>query len=342
MFQYILRRILLAPLILIGLSILIFGLLQLVGPAERVALYITGPPKGPDAVEALIRLHGLDQPAHVQYLRWMSELARFELGYSRTARMPVARALATYFPATLELCLWSFVPVMVFGTWLGLRAAAQRDRGFDQVVRLLSILGYSVPGFVVGLVLLMIFYSGLGWLQPGRLSVWAAEAVLSPDYQRYTGMYTLDALINGRLDIWWDAVQHVLMPAGALALLTLALVLRISRAAAIEVLHQDYIRAARARGIGERRILFGHAGPNAMIPVVTVGGQLLVGLLGGAVIIETVFNYPGIGRWAVAAARNYDAVSVAAVALFNGLLLVLVNLVVDLLYAGLDPRIRLS
>ena len=250
--------------------------------------------------------------------------------------------LATYFPATLELALWSFIPIMFGGIWLGIKAAINHDKFIDQAARIFSIVGYAFPTFVFGLLMLMIFYAALQWFPPGRLSDWATNVVLSPAFHTYTGMYSIDALLNLRLDIFLDAVRHIVMPALTLIYVNWALILRVTRSSMLDVLRAEYTTVARAKGLPERTVINRHARPNAMIPVVTVGGLFFAGLLNGAVIAETIFEFHGIGWWAANAASILDIASVLGVALFGGILLIIANLVVDVAYAYLDPRIRLE
>jgi len=342
MTQYIIRRLLILPIVLIGLSVLIFAMLQALDPVERAALYVTSPPKNPSALADIIQKYGLDEPIYLQYVHWLNRVIHGNLGWSKTAQMPVLGALVNYFPATLELALWSFIPIIVIGVWLGIQAAIHHDGIIDQFARVFSIIGYSFPTFVFGLLMLMIFYAALRWLPPGRLSDWATAIVYSSEFHRYTGMNTLDALLNNRLDIFGDALRHLVLPALTLAYVNWALILRVTRSSMLDVIRQDYITVARAKGLPERLVTNRHARPNAMIPVATIGGLLLVGLLNGVVITETVFNYHGMGWWAANAALNFDAVSVLGITLFDGALLILANLVVDVMYAYLDPRIRLA
>jgi peptide/nickel transport system permease protein len=229
---------------------------------------------------------------------------------------------------------------MFGGIWMGVRAAVNHTRLIDQAARVFSVIGYSLPTFVFGLLLLMVFYAALQWFPPGRLSDWATAIVYSADYRQYTGMQTVDALLNGRPDIFTDALRHLLLPALTLAYVSWALVLRVMRSSMLEVLHQEYITVARAKGLGERKVISKHARPNAMIPIATIGGLLLANLLSGAVVVEAVFDYHGLGWWSANAALSLDAVSVLGIALFNGALLVLANLIVDIMYVLLDPRIR--
>jgi len=342
MLRYIIRRLLILPIVIFGLSILIFGMLQFLDPVERAALYVSDIPRTPEALQAIIDKYGLDQPIYVQYWNWIKDVAHGNLGWSKTAQMPVLKAISTYFPATLELALWSFIPIILIGTWLGVQAAVHHDSIIDHAARVFSIIGYSFPTFVFGLLVLMIFYANLQWFPPGRLSDWASAIVYSPGFHRYTGMNTFDALLNLRINVFLDSIRHLFLPALTLAYVDWALILRVTRSSVLNVVQQDYVRTARAKGMSEERVINRHILPNALIPVATVGGLLLVGLLNGVVITETVFNYHGMGLFAATAALNFDAVSVLGIALLAGSLLVFANLAVDVLYSYLDPRIRLD
>jgi peptide/nickel transport system permease protein len=339
---YILRRLLILPITLIGLSVLVFSMLQTLDPIERATLYVSSPPRTPGALQAVIERYQLDAPFHVQYFNWASKVVQFDFGWSKTAQMPVIEAIGQYFPATLELVLWSFLPIMLGGIYLGIKAAVHHNRFIDQAARVFSIVGYAFPTFVFGLLVLLLFYGLLGWLAPGRLSDWANDAVYSSGFNRITNMHTLDALLNLRFDIFWDALRHLLLPMITLAYVNWALILRVMRSSMLEVLRSDYIMAARAKGLSLREVVNKHARPNAMIPVTTMGGLLFAGLLNGSVISETVFDYHGMGWWAGKAALSFDAISVLGITLLSGVLLVLANLAVDILYAYLDPRIRLE
>jgi peptide/nickel transport system permease protein len=342
MTRYIIRRLLVVPLVMLGLSLMIFAMLQFLDPTERAALYVTNIPKNPAALQAIIQKYGLDQPIYVQFWNWLKGVVQGNWGWSKTAQMPVLQAIRTYFPATLELGLWSFTPIIVIGIWLGIQAAIHKDTIIDHSARVFSIIGYSFPTFVFGLLVLMLFYAKLQWFPPGRLSDWASAIVYSSAFHQYTGMMTLDAILNLRFDIFIDAIRHLVLPALTLAYVDWALILRVTRSSMLEVIGQDYVRTARSKGLSERLVINRHARPNAMIPVATIGGLLLIGLLNGVVITETVFNYHGMGFFLASAALNVDAISVLGVTIFDGALLVLGNLVVDILYHFLDPRIRLE
>jgi len=254
----------------------------------------------------------------------------------------VLEAISSYFPATLELSLVALAPILLGGVWLGVQAAVHRGGLIDQAARVFSVIGYSLPSFVFGLVMLMVFYAGLQWFPPGRLSNWATAIAYSPQFHQYTGMHTVDSLLNGRLDIFVDALRHLFLPALTLAYVSWALVLRVTRSSMLDVLRQEYTVVARAKGLPEHKVINGHARPNAMIPIATIGGLLLANLLGGAVIVEAVFDYHGLGWWSATAALQLDTVAVLGITLFNGTLLVIANLLVDVIYGFLDPRIRLS
>jgi len=195
---------------------------------------------------------------------------------------------------------------------------------------------------VFGLLVLMIFYANLHWFPPGRLSDWANQVVLSPDFHRYTTLLTFDSLLNGRFDIFLDALRHMILPILTLSYISWATFVRVTRSSMLETLRMEYVTTARAKGLPERTVIFKHAQPNAMIPVITLAGFQVIGLLGGVVITETVFTYPGIGQAAAQAAAQLDVVTVLGFALFNGFILIVSNLVVDVLYAFVDPRVRLS
>ena len=354
MTKYIIRRLLLVPVILVGVTVLIFGVLQFLSPTERSALYVRDIPKNERALEGIIRRYGLDQPLYVQYWRWLvgqrdpitgevvGGILRGDLGYSRTSSEPVADLLRRRFPATLELALWSIIPIIGGGIWLGVLSAVHHNRWIDQLARVFSIVGWSFPSFVFGLLVLMIFYARLQWFPPGRVSDWANQVINSPEFKNYTYLITIDALLNLRFDVFLDALRHLILPVVTLAYLSWALLLRVTRSSMLEALRQDYIMTARAKGLSHREVIRRHALPNALIPVATLGGLIVVGLLNGVVITETVFNYPGIGSAAARAALQLDVVTVLGFTLFNGFILVMANLIVDILYAYIDPRVKLD
>jgi peptide/nickel transport system permease protein len=343
MTSYVIRRLLLLPLILFGVSLLIFIMISLLSPAQRAALFVPDVPKRPGELERLIERYGLNDPMPQQYVRWLGQVARGNLGYSKTGKEPVALMIRNRFPATLELALWAAIPILVIGIRLGIAAARRHNQSADHGLRIFSILGTSMPTFVLGLLLLMVFAAQLGWLPTGdRLSPEAQRLVDSDQWHGVTRLITVDSLLNRRLDVFVDAVRHLILPVLTLSVVSWAVLLRVTRSSMLESLRQDYIRAARAKGLSESAVVQRHARPNAMLPVATLGGLIIIGLLNGVAITESIFNYPGIGQRFVDAATNLDVVTVLGLVLFSGTILILGNLVVDVLYVYLDPRVRLS
>ena len=354
MVNYIIRRILLVPVLLFGVTLLIFSMLQFLSPVERSALYVVDIPKTERQVQGIILKYGLDQPIYVQYWRWLvgtvdsfsgervGGILFGDFGWSRTGSQSVANLIQTRFPNTLDLALWAIGPVILVGIWLGVQAAVHHNGFIDQAGRMFSIIGASFPTFVFGLLVLMIFYANLEWFPPGRVSTSMNTVINSSEFNRYTSLLTVDSLLNGRFDVFIDALRHMILPILTLSYLSWATFLRVTRSSMLETLRQEYVTTARAKGLPERDVIFKHARPNAMISVVTLAGFTVVGLMGGVVITETVFDYPGIGKAAAEAAQQLDVITVLGFALFNGFILIIANVVVDILYAVVDPRVRLS
>ena len=354
MITYIIRRILILPVIVLGVTILIFTMLSLLTPYERASLYVQDVPKRQGALEAVIEKYGLDDPIYIQYYHWMvgrkdsdtdqvqGGVLRGDLGFSQTGASSVAEVIGRRLPATAELAIWAAVPMIGIGIALGILSAVHHNKPIDQILRVFSIVGWSIPTFVFGLAVLMFFYAKLGWFPPGRLSDWASQIVQSDAFTRYTQMNTLDALLNLRFDIFWDALKHLILPITTLAYLNWALMLRVTRSSMMDVLRQDYLTTARSKGLAEQLVVWRHALPNALIPVITIGGLILIALLNGVVITETIFNYPGMGSFLAQAALSLDVISVLGITFFSSILLVVGNLAVDVLYGFVDPRIRLQ
>ncbi|MDQ7819700.1 MAG: ABC transporter permease [Armatimonadota bacterium] len=339
MLTFILRRLLLLPLVVLGTTILIFALTQLLSPAMRASLFVRDANQMRD-LPAIIRKYGLDRPFYEQYWTWLRGVLRGDLGYSFVARQTVAEAIRGYFPMTVELTVLSFGLIVGVGIWLGTLSAVHKDRWIDHFSRVLSIAGTGLPTFVWGLALLLVFYGILPWFPPGRLSLEADLFVHSDQFRRYTGMMTVDALLNRQWWIFWDALRHLVLPSLTLAYFIAAVLVRVTRSSMLETLRQDYVRTARAKGLDERTVIRKHARRNALIPVITLSSLVLVGLLSGAVITETIFDLPGIGRWGAQAAAQLDIAAVTGFALFVAVLTVLGNMAADILYALVDPRIR--
>ncbi len=352
MTAYIIRRLLQLPITVIGVTLLIFLMMQVLTPVERSALYVRDIPKNEDQVDRIIKQYGLDRPFYIQYTNWLigtvdsdtgqrvGGVLRGDLGYSRTGNQPVRDLIAHRLPATVELALWSIVPILGVGIWMGIKAAVNHNKLPDQAARIFAIIGYSFPTFVFGLLVLMIFYAKLGWFPPGRLSDWAVQVVNSAAFNRYTEINTLDALLNLRFDVFLDALRHIVLPVITLCYIQWALLLKVTRSSMLESMRQDYVRTARSKGLAENVVISRHVRKNALIPVATVAGLTVVAMLNGVVITETVFNYPGLGSAVARAAASLDVVTVLGFVLFNASLLIVANLVVDVMYAFLDPRVR--
>lgn len=352
--RYIIRRLLLLPIILIGVTMMIFAMLSFLSPGERAALYVRELPKNEKMMDGIIRRYGLNDPIPVQYWHWMfgrkdadsgatvGGILRGEFGYSRTGNQTVADLIKRRFPATIELTLYSILPIIAIGVWLGIVAAVNHNTWIDQLARVFSIIGYSFPTFVFGLLVLMFFYVQLGWFPPGRLSDWAGAVVNASTFHHYTNLVTIDGLLNGRFDVFLDGLRHLFLPIITLSYVNWASFLRVTRSSMLETLRQDYVTTARAKGLKEGDVVNKHARPNALIPVATMGGMTIASMLGGVVITETIFEYPGIGSAAGAAAATLDVVTVLSFTLMTATILVVANLIVDIMYAFLDPRVRLS
>jgi peptide/nickel transport system permease protein len=279
----------------------------------------------------------------VQYGHWISQIFQGNLGWSKVVSLPVTSAIITFLPATLELAIFA-TPLIIFGgIFLGSKAAAHKDKAIDHVTRLGAIVGWSLPTFWLGLMLLMIFY-GLfsGLFPPERLSTEMNILVHSESFTQYTGLHFLDAILNGNGRVLLDSLRHLVLPVVTLTVVQVAFIMRLMRSSMLEALGKGYILTARAKGLDETTVVNKHARRNALIPVLTVSGYIFAGLVNGVVITETIFNYKGLGWWAWQSAVNLDVSGILAFALFNGVLFVFTNLVVDLLYARIDPRVRLG
>jgi peptide/nickel transport system permease protein len=336
--QYVARRLLLAVPTLIGLTLATFILANYLPGDPLVRLIGERGAANPETVATYTEQWGLDRSAPVRYLVYMRNLLRGDLGRSTTTQRPVGRDLLDFFPATVELAAVAIVIAVVFGVGFGILAARFQRRWPDAGVRVVALLGSAVPVFWLGLMALELFYVRLHWLPgpEGRLSSG------TPTPSRVTGAYTVDALIHGEWSTFADAAHHLILPATVLGAFFTGLIARLVRSSLLEVRQSGYLVAARAKGLSERRIMVTHALPNALIPVITILGLAVGGLLAGAVLTETVFAWPGIGRYAVDAAKGLDYQAILGVTILVGTVYVLANAVVDVLYATVDPRIRVG
>lgn len=331
------------PVILFGVTLLIFSMIMMLSPNQRLSTYVSGPEelKSMDA-SALIEKYGLNDPFYQQYGRWISDVIKGDFGWSESASEPVVQAITRRIPATAELALLAMVPVIFGGVLLGIFAAVHHNQVGDHITRVFAVVGWSMPTFVFGLLVLMIFYGVLGWFPPGRLSNWALQITRSAAFRNYTGMYVLDGLLNGNLAVVFNALRHLIAPVVTISILWWAFILRITRSSMLETLRKDYIRTARAKGLKEKVVVYKHAVRNALIPVVTVAGQMVLGLMGGVVVVEAIFNRNGIGSFLRTSAQQLDYPGVLGGTLYFGFILILINLLVDVSYAFIDPRIRLE
>lgn len=330
--RLIVRRLFFLVLVLIGLSLITFTLSRLV-PADP-ARTMLGPRASKSAVEKVRAQYGLDQSPPRQYLTYVEGVLHLDFGVSFSSRRPVREDLGNYLPATIELGLYAFIISAIIGVPLGVASAVKRDTFVDHISRFVSISGLALPVFWLALMTQFLFYGKLGWLPDGE------RLPLGVDPPRtITHLYAIDALITGNFHVFKIAVEHLIMPVLVLAYGSLAVVTRMVRGGMLEVLNQDYIRTARAKGLGSRSVVLAHALKNALLPATTSLG-LQVGLLfSGAFLVEIVFSWPGIGRYTVQAVEKIDYNAIMATTLIVAFIFVLVNLLVDILYLFLDPRI---
>jgi len=332
---HIIRRLLLVIPMLIGITLLTFTVSHLV-PADPLAVIVSEKALDqPDIVQAAIQKWGLDKSLPEQYLYYLWNLAHGDLGISFKTKRPVAQDLAQYLPATVELGLASLCFALVFGLPLGIMAAIKAGSGVDHLTRFISLLGASMPPFWSGLMALFVFYFKAQILPgPGRVD---ARLIMPPPI---TGLCLVDTLLVGDMNAFADALHHLILPSVILGWFTLALICRITRSSLLEVLRMDYIRTARAKGLHERVVLLRHALRNAFIPTLTMLGLAFAWLMTGAIMTETIFAWPGIGRYAVESAANLDYPAILGTTLLIAVIYIFINLLVDILYGVIDPRIR--
>ncbi|MDQ3380898.1 MAG: ABC transporter permease [Actinomycetota bacterium] len=334
MLRFVARRLLLLVPILLGLSILLFLWIRALpgGPAES----LLGERATPEAVEQIERIYGLDRPIYVQYLKYLEKLASGDLGTSIASRRPVTEEIERRFPATIELALAAMIFAMALGVPLGFFAAKRHGSVFDHGSLVTSLIGISIPVFFLAILLKYLFAVELGWLP----TIGRQDVLISADHP--TGFYVLDGIITLNPQAAWDAAAHLILPAIALGSIPLAIVARITRAAVLDVQNEDYVRTARAKGVSSSIVDRRHVFRNAMLPVVTIIGLQTGLLLSGAILTETVFAIPGMGTWLAGAIESRDYPVLQGGILFVALVFVIVNLLVDVSYALLDPRIRVS
>ncbi len=335
--QHLVRRMFLMIPMLLGVTLLLFVVTHLV-PVDPLAVILTEKSmEDPNAVAAATEKWGLDKPLPEQYLIYLMNLLQGDLGTSFKTKNPVANDLRTFLPATLELAIGSFIFAILLGLPLGIISAVRSGTLVDHFTRVFSLLGASMPPFWSGLIALFVFYYLLGVAPgPGRID----SRMGTPEH--ITGLFTIDSALTGNWPALQSSLSHLVLPSIILGWFTLALIARITRSSIMEVLSTDYIRTARAKGAGERRVIVRHALRNGLIPLVTLMGLAFAGLMSGAIMTETIFAWPGIGRYAVEASANLDYPAISGVTLLIAVIYMVVNLFVDILYSVIDPRIRES
>lgn len=338
MFAYILKRLgVLIPTFL-GITLLTFSLIRMI-PGDPVEVMMGERSLDPEVHAAALKRLGLDQSLPVQYFNYLGQLLSGDLGASLKTQASVWSEFKTLFPATLELALVALLFALVVGMTAGVIAAVKRGTAADHGVMTIALTGYSMPIFWWGLLLILVFSVGLGWTPvSGRLN-------LVFDVPPHTGFMLIDAWLAERADpefnkgALWDAVRHLILPAIVLGTIPLAVIARMTRSSMLEVLREDYVRTARAKGLSPFRIIFVHALRNALVPVLTVIGLQVGTLMGGAVLTETIFSWPGIGKWLIDAIGRRDYPVVQNGILLVATLVIITNFVVDILYGVANPRI---
>jgi peptide/nickel transport system permease protein len=333
---FILKRLVALVFLGLGVTLIAFVLTHLVpgDPAEANLGQRAG--SDPVAVQVFREHYGLDKPLPQQYVVYLSNLVHGDMGESEQSRRPVRTDLGEYIPATAELALTAIVLSAVLGVALGVIAALHRNQLPDQILRVVSLGGVSVPSFWLALVALYVFFYQLSWTPgSGRLD----PGIIPP---HITGLITVDSLLSVRFDIFGNAVQHLILPACVLALTNMSLFTRFTRSAVLEVLENDYVRTARAKGLSERSVIIGHVMRAASPPVITVIGLAFGNVMTGTVLVENIFAWPGIGQYSFRSATTLDLPAIVGVMLFVALVYILANLVVDVLYGVIDPRVRFA
>jgi peptide/nickel transport system permease protein len=318
--------------VLLGVSIVVFFMVRAI-PGDPAQLLL-GQQATQEQVQQVRENMGLDKPVFVQYGIFLADALRGDLGDSIVTGRPVTTELFARFPATLELTAFAMLVAILVGVPVGVISAVKQYSWLDKVTSVLSLIGISMPIFWLAMILIVIFFVNLGLLPfPGRLGTGYAVTSI-------TGLVLVDSLLTLNFPAFWDGLLHLIMPAIALGTIPMAVVMRMTRSSMLEVMGEDYVRTARAKGVIPWRVVFKHALRNAMLPTVTVIGLQAGLLMGGAVITETIFSWPGVGQIAYDSINRRDYAMIQGVVLYGALLFVLVNLLVDVLYAVLDPRVR--
>lgn len=332
MTRYTIRRILSFIPVLIGVTIIVFSFIHLIpGDPASAMLRENAPPEAAQRIRAEL---GLDRPLYEQYWIYMDRTLHLNLGESLVTHIPVAGELANRFPATAELAISAMLIAIAVGIPLGIFSAIRRNSWIDTLSMFIALVGVSMPIFWLGLMVSMLFGVTLHWLP------FQSRVGVDTTITRVTGFYLIDSLLSGNMQNFIDVVRHLILPAVVLATVPMSILARMTRASMLESLNQDYIRTAHAKGLRERAVVVNHALKNAMLPVVTVIGLQTGALLTGAILTESIFSWPGVGRWVYDEILLRDYPPIQGSILLFAVVFVVVNLIVDLSYAYLDPRIR--
>lgn len=335
--KYIARRILFLLILIIGVTTMVFILSHMVPSDPVVANLSQRNMSNPELVEAFRSKWGLDKPLYIQYLLSIKSLLKGDLGISIRTNRPIITDISQYLPATIELAFFAMITASIFGILFGIISATKRNSVIDQILRTISVIGVSIPSFWFALIMLFVFYYKLGWVPgPGRISSFI-ELPAS-----ITNFYVFSSILQGNWVVAVDSLKHLILPTIVLGAFSMGLIARTTRANLLEVISTDYIRTAKAKGLPEGLIIVRHALGNALIPVITVIGIGLSNLLGGMVLVETIFAWPGIGQYAFQSVVTLDFPAITAVALLIAVNYLFVNLVIDILYGVIDPRVRFS
>lgn len=330
----VLKRLGSALILLWGITVITFVLLTVV-PGDPAAANLS--PQAyddPEIREAFNRKWGLDKPLIVQYGTYIANIFRGDLGISQQTNRPVLQDLQQYIPATFEIAIPAMIIAVIVALALGIFSALRKSTAADNGIRFFSLAGLSTPPFWLALLALYLFFYVLGWVPSGgRIS-----NIYDPP-PSVTGMYTIDALLAGQFNVYWDAVIHLILPVGILALLTISALLRFVRSAMLEVLESEFVRAAVAKGLPRRTIIWRHLFRAGLLPILTVTGLMFASLLGGAVLVEQILSWPGLGQYAYKSALSLDLQAILGVTLFIAIVYTVVNLVVDVLAGIIDPRV---
>jgi len=332
--SYIIKRLLWAIPTLIGVSVLVFSMVHL-APGDP-ALVMLGEHANKEAVDALREQMGLNKPLLEQYFMFIANAVQGDFGISIISGEPVIDEFADRFPATVELSLVALTFATIVGLFAGIISAVKRYSWFDYISMSTALAGVSMPVFWLGLMLIYLFSVNLGWLPvSGRLGY-------EFDIDHVTGFYLIDSILMQDYEAFWNACKHLLLPAFALGTIPMAIIARMTRASMIEVMKEDYIRTAKAKGCEKSQVIMIHALKNALMPVITVIGLMLGTLFAGAILTETTFSWPGIGKWLVNAVNQRDFPIIQSTTLIIATIFVIINIIVDLLYAVVNPKVRLT